>query len=61
MPKALQKHALSHLPEGAEEDGGDTVTKVKAQLKKKDGKKNGLYVILGNNVSVFSTLHYINT
>ncbi|XP_076016958.1 zinc finger protein 576, tandem duplicate 1 isoform X2 [Genypterus blacodes] len=35
MPKALQKHAVSHLPEGAEEDGGDT--NVKAQPKKKDG------------------------
>lgn len=37
MSKALQKHMVSHLPEGAEGDGGDTTAK--AQLKKDDGKK----------------------
>lgn len=36
MSKALQKHMVAHLPEGAEEDGGG-VTK-KRQLKK-DGEK----------------------
>ncbi|GLD63489.1 uncharacterized protein AKAME5_001510700 [Lates japonicus] len=34
MSKALQKHILSHLPEGTEEDEGDTTAK--AQLKKND-------------------------
>lgn len=38
MSKSLQKHMVSHLPEGAEGDGGDTTAKV--QLKKDDGKKN---------------------
>ncbi|KAF7650642.1 hypothetical protein LDENG_00122820 [Lucifuga dentata] len=36
MPKALQKHMVSHLPEGDGEDGGDKSATVKAQLKKKD-------------------------
>uniref|UniRef100_A0A8C9Z406 C2H2-type domain-containing protein n=1 Tax=Sander lucioperca TaxID=283035 RepID=A0A8C9Z406_SANLU len=38
MSKALQKHMVSHLPEGAEGDGGDTTAK--APLKKDNGKKN---------------------
>ncbi len=38
MSKALQKHMVAHLPEGAEGDGVDTTAK--AQLKKDDGKKN---------------------
>lgn len=38
MSKALQKHMVSHLPEGAEGDGGDTTAK--ALRKKDEGKKN---------------------
>ncbi|XP_035527904.1 uncharacterized protein LOC118335618 [Morone saxatilis] len=38
MSKALQKHMVSHFPEGTEGDGGDTAPKApKAQLKKDDG------------------------
>uniref|UniRef100_A0A3Q3NMR3 Uncharacterized LOC113122645 n=1 Tax=Mastacembelus armatus TaxID=205130 RepID=A0A3Q3NMR3_9TELE len=37
MPKALQKHIASHLPEGTEGDEGDATAKV--QLKKNEGKK----------------------
>ncbi|KAM7420509.1 hypothetical protein PAMA_014970 [Pampus argenteus] len=41
MSKALQKHILSHLPEGAEGDQGDT--KAKAQRKKNDGASSIKY------------------
>lgn len=36
MSKALQKHMVSHLPEGAEAD--EDATTAKAQMKKDDGK-----------------------
>lgn len=41
MSKALQKHMVSHLPEGAEGDG-----EAKAQLKKDDGKKTYFLAML---------------
>uniref|UniRef100_A0A4W6CQJ4 C2H2-type domain-containing protein n=1 Tax=Lates calcarifer TaxID=8187 RepID=A0A4W6CQJ4_LATCA len=41
MSKALQKHILSHLPEGTEEDEGHTTAK--AQLKKNDGASTVKY------------------
>lgn len=37
MSKALQKHIVSHLPEGAEGNKEDSTAK--AQVKKNDGKK----------------------
>nr|XP_020464133.1 uncharacterized protein LOC109964885 isoform X1 [Monopterus albus] len=41
MPKALQKHIVSHLPEGTEGDEGDTTAK--AQPKKNDGPSTVKY------------------
>lgn len=67
MSKALQKHMVSHLPEGAEGDGGDTTAK--AQLRKDDGK-NTFHVtdVLSFNMALgwldgrplWSILKYIN-
>uniref|UniRef100_A0A7N8Y4B6 Uncharacterized LOC113122645 n=1 Tax=Mastacembelus armatus TaxID=205130 RepID=A0A7N8Y4B6_9TELE len=44
MPKALQKHIASHLPEGTEGDEGDATAKV--QLKKNEGKKTARQTII---------------
>lgn len=61
MSKALQKHMVSHLPEGAEGDGGDTTTK--AQLKKDDGPstKYPCSVCKATFKSTKTRLHHMKT
>ncbi|XP_068999135.1 zinc finger protein 576, tandem duplicate 1 isoform X2 [Embiotoca jacksoni] len=62
MSKALQKHMVSHLPEGAEEDGGDATSK--AQLRKNDGASTIKYpcsVCKATFKSSKTRLHHMKT
>ncbi|XP_044065384.1 uncharacterized protein LOC122882248 isoform X2 [Siniperca chuatsi] len=61
MSKALQKHMVSHLPEEAEGDGGDTTAK--AQVKKDDGAstKYPCSVCKATFKSTKTRLHHMKT
>ncbi|XP_026149912.1 zinc finger protein 576, tandem duplicate 1 isoform X2 [Mastacembelus armatus] len=62
MPKALQKHIASHLPEGTEGDEGDATAKV--QLKKNEGASTVRYscsVCKATFKSTKTRLHHMKT
>lgn len=51
MSKALQKHVVSHLPEG---EGNEEDATVKPQTKRNDGKKNCMVIDVISHLLIFS-------